>query len=70
MFIEQKSEPTSQESRQEPPGAVRSRHGARSCQELTQKPPGAIGSRQEPPGAILEEDVWGALKIEHYVLPV
>ena len=55
-----------------------------SQNELTQKPSGAVGSRQEPPGAvgsrqkvglgntaraeILARDVWGALKIEHYVL--
>ena len=47
----------SQESRQKPPGAVRSRRGAaRSGRELSGavrsqpgEPPGAAGSRQEPP---------------------
>ena len=67
-------------SRRELSGAVRSQPGERSgAGESRQEPPsGAVRSYFWPSlglgnparAEILEEDVWGALKIEHYVLRV
>ena len=62
-------------SRRELSGAVRSRQGAaRSCQECFHDSPAycrpSLGLGNPARAEILEGDVWGALKIEHYVLPV